>query len=564
MNPFLATDGYKTAHHLMYPKGTKRVYSNFTPRSAKHGPVGTTKVVLFGVQMVTRQIHDMFYENFFSKDKEKVIKEIEREYSMYLGTYYNADHISRLWDLQRLPINIKTLPEGSRVNIGVPVLTITNTLDDFYWLPNFLETLISTLLWKPITSATIADAHKQSLLKWATKTDKENLGFVDYQAHDFSMRGLDSIDAAISSGLGHATSFLGSDSLPVIHGARKYYHQGGAVVHSINATEHSVMCAGGKEDEIETFRHLMRTFPTGGLSIVSDTWDLWKVLDTTLVELREEILARDGKIVIRPDSGDPADILCGIEVKDVDSDSEAAFEDYCQEFLEVIIKEETAHGEQGSPESGYFRWQGKVYYVTYDPDWNRYDKQFYFIDNLGDNLTKVEVELTTAQKGVIQSLWETFGGAVNDQGYKVLDSHIGAIYGDSINLARQEDICSRLAAKGFASTNVVFGIGSFTYQYNTRDTFGFAMKATHVTIQNESGELEHRSIFKDPITDDGTKKSAKGLLKVVKDPEVGYKVIDQVSFEEEMEGELRPIYINGLFYSHLNLEAIRKRIKENK
>ena len=295
------------------------------------------------------------------------------------------------------------------------------------------------------------------------------------------MRGMDSVSATISSGLGHATSFMGSDSLPVIHGAREYYDETGFVIGSVSATEHSVMCAGGSEsgDEIATFRHLMKTFPNGILSVVSDTWDLWKVLTEYLPELKDEILARDGKLVIRPDSGDPVDIICGTHL------------------------------------------------ISHKPE----------------------------EKGMIQLLWDVFGGTINDQGYKVLDSHIGAIYGDSITIGRAQEICKRLESKGFASTNIVFGIGSFTYQYNTRDTFGFAMKATYVVVNGEG-----RAIFKDPITDDGTKKSAKGLLHVGINDNLDYFLQDQATWDMEQSGELKMIFLNGEFHNEITLSEIRTRI----
>jgi nicotinamide phosphoribosyltransferase len=300
------------------------------------------------------------------------------------------------------------------------------------------------------------------------------------------MRGMDSVEAVISSGVAHLTSFMGSDSLPAIYGARKYYGAKDAVCGSVNATEHSVMCAGGKEDEVETFRRLLETYPTGILSVVSDTWDLWKVCTEHVVTLKDEIMNRDGKLVIRPDSGDPVDILCGLETS--------------------MLHE----------------------YRFEDPQY----------------------------KGVIELLWDVFGGIVNEQGYKVLDPHIGAIYGDSITIDRADEICDRLEAKGFASTNVVLGIGSFTYQYNTRDTFGFAMKATYVEVNGEG-----REIFKDPITDDGTKKSATGLLHVTKHNENGYMLVDKVSWENEANGELQTIYKDGQFSNTTDLETIRKRLK---
>jgi len=491
INSFLLTDGYKTGHHQQYPKGTTLVYSNFTPRSNKYAPKGCDQVVSFGQQMMVKNIHSFFQEGFFNQPKETVCREIKNELSMYLGTEYDTTHIEKLHDLGYLPITVKAITEGTLVPIKVPVLTVYNTLPEFYWLPNFLETIISNLLWKPMTSATIAYTYKKVLTKWAEKTDKDNVGFVLWQGHDFSMRGLDSPDATITSGLGHLTSFNGTDSLPAIYGARRFYNETGFVGGSVPATEHSVMCAGGKEDEIETFRRLLKTYPTGILSVVSDTWDLWKVCTEHVVTLKDEILARDGKFVIRPDSGDPVDILCG----------------------------------------------------SVNPA--------YRTGIAGKNRTN----WTPAEKGVIELLWDIFGGTVNEQGYKVLDPHIGAIYGDSITIDRANEICSRLEAKGFASTNVVLGIGSFTYQYNTRDTFGFAMKATYVEVNGEA-----REIFKDPITDDGTKKSATGLLSV-HNGDGAYILRDRTSWLGEDSGDLQVIYRNGHFHNITTLEEIRTRLK---
>jgi len=204
MNPFLATDGYKTGHHKMYPENTTLVNSNFTPRSNRHAPSYMTHVVSFGQQMVMRQIKKMFDEDFFrtqerralskiqadpsnyiKKLKDRVCGEIKKEYSTYLGTDYDVSHIEALWDLGYLPITVKALPEGTLVPMGVPVLTIYNTLPQFYWLTNFLETLISNLLWKPMTSATIAFNYKQILAKAAMETDRDNIGFIEFQGHDF-------------------------------------------------------------------------------------------------------------------------------------------------------------------------------------------------------------------------------------------------------------------------------------------------------------------------------------------------------------------------------------------
>ncbi|WP_054851093.1 nicotinate phosphoribosyltransferase [Olleya sp. ITB9] len=482
MNGLLLTDGYKTGHHQQYPKGTEEVYSNWTPRSNKYAPKGCDKVLSFGQQYVFKWLHDYFEDNFFSKPKAQVCNELKEELSLYLGTDYDVTHYEELHDLQYLPIKVKSLPEGVEVPIRVPMVTVVNTDKKFYWITNFLETILSTMLWQPMTSASIALRYKRIFKNWILKTDKNNLAFIDFQGHDFSMRGMGGLQSAISSGMGHASVFLGSDTLPIISSLRNYYKAEGFVVGSVNATEHSVMCAGTKDDEIGTFKTLMNTYPTGILSVVSDTWDLWKVLTDYLPILKDDVLARDGKLVIRPDSGDPVDIICG----------EAS--------------------------------------------------------ELGGKLPK--------DKGVVELLWDIFGGTVNDQGFKVLDSHIGAIYGDSITTERAENICQRLSNKGFATSNVVLGIGSFTYQFNTRDTFGFAMKATSVVVNGK-----RREVFKDPITDDGVKKSAKGLIKVdLVDGE--YVLVDQVTPEEENKGELQVIYENGQFLNPITLQEIRDRVNK--
>jgi nicotinamide phosphoribosyltransferase len=533
MNPLLLTDGYKTGHHQQYPKGTTLVYSNFTPRSNKYAPKGCNEVVVFGTQMVMQQLHEAFLNDFFSRRKEDVCGEMKRELSMYLGTDYDVSHFEALHDLGYLPICVKSLPEGTKVPMKVPVLTIYNTHPDFYWVTNYLETILSNLLWKPMTSATIAHQYRKVLTKWMEKTDAERAWFIDWQGHDFSMRGMDSVEAVISSGLGHLTSFLGSDSLPTIYGARKYYGAEGMVCGSVNATEHSVMCAGGKEDEVHTFRRLLETYPTGILSVVSDTWDLWKVCTEHVVTLKDEILARDGKLVIRPDSGDPVDILCGLDKK-------------------------------------YEVRDGQVY--NWVNDYKDYGSGQH--KDISGYTEKSDNSLSE-HKGVIELLWDVFGGTINEQGYKVLDPHIGAIYGDSITIDRADEICKRLEDKGFASTNVVLGIGSFTYQYNTRDTFGFAMKATYVELMeekttdygNSSTEVPirvkvGREIFKDPITDDGTKKSATGLLAVFKDEINGsYQLHDRCDWKTEGTGELKTIYINGEFHNQTTLTQIRSLLK---
>src|ERR1035437_9547490 len=158
MNSALLADGYKTGHHQQYPMGTTKVYSNYTPRSNNYAPKECTEVVVFGTQLMIKQLHEHFEENFFKpnsrniKTKNEICQEIKTELSLYLGFDYDVTHFEELWDLGYLPIKIKALEEGTLCPIKVPMLTIYNTLPEFYWITNYLETIISNLIWKPMTS----------------------------------------------------------------------------------------------------------------------------------------------------------------------------------------------------------------------------------------------------------------------------------------------------------------------------------------------------------------------------------------------------------------------------
>lgn len=483
MNPLLLTDGYKVDHRRQYPEGTTLVYSNWTPRKSRIENVD--EVVFFGLQyFIKKYIIEDFESSFFRQPKEEVVKKYARRINNYLGeNQVGSKHIEDLHDLGYIPMVFKALPEGASVPVRVPMFTMYNTKPEFFWLTNYFETLLSAVIWLPCNSATIARQYRKVLDRFAKETSSVP-EFVNWQAHDFSMRGMGGVEAAVTSAAGHLLSFTGTDTIPAIDFFEEYYNANSdkeLIGGSVAATEHSVMCMGTTEGEFETFERLItKVYPKGIVSIVSDTWDLWKVLTDYLPRLKNNIVSREGKVVVRPDSGDPIHILCG----------------------------------------------------------NPYGK------------TEEE------RKGVIKLLWDVFGGTINDKGYKELVPQIGAIYGDSITIERATKICEKLKEKGFASTNVVLGIGSFTYQYNTRDTFGFAMKATYGEVNGEG-----RAIFKDPITDDGTKKSAKGLMKI--ELENGtYKLIDQVSWDEEKKGELKEVFRDGKLLIDYSLAGIRKTINE--
>lgn len=473
----LYKDFYKTDHRRQYPDGTTKVYSNLTARISRMALVN--HVVVFGIQYFLEDfLKRRFDSSFFEVPKKTVIDQYKRRMDTSLGKdTIDVKHLEDLHDLGYLPLKIKALREGTLCPLKTPILTITNTHPNFAWLPNFLETIISNCLWHPITSATIAYEYRKMLHKYAKETS-DVPEFVKWQGHDFSMRGQTSFESSLVSGGAHLTSFTGTDTIPAIDWLEKFYMADAEkelIGGSVPATEHSVMCMGGQETEYETYKRLItKVYPKGIVSIVSDTWDYWKVLTETLPSLKNEIMSRDGKIVVRPDSGDPYKIICGD------------------------------------------------------------------LFGSGEN-----------QKGTMKILWDTFGGTINYKGYKQLDPHIGVIYGDSITPEKCHAILEGLRIQGFASTNIVFGIGSYTYQYVTRDTFGFAMKATYGIVNGTPME-----IFKDPVTDGGFKKSAKGLLRVNED----LTLSECVTETEENEGLLETVFLDGKITSKTSLEEIRRII----
>lgn len=574
------TDGYKVGHGPLYATGTQSVNSNLTPRSDKIYLRNCThfydgRLVFIGAQGAVQEVHEMWQDSFFNLPKEVAIGRFARRMAVYLGGKVKAEEqLSELHDLGYLPLNIKALPEGVRVKMGVPVLTITNTISSTFWLVNYLETVLSDLIWKPATNATIAYEYKEICKHFAAKTGVDDFT-VSIQCHDFSMRGMSGPEDAARSGFAHLTSFIGTDTLPAMDYAEDYYDADpdGLIAISVVATEHAVATSNilyleqervsrfspnpRLEAETEFMRDLItRLHPNGIVSYVADSFDFWSVLTEILPQLKDTILAREskglepGKLVIRPDSGDPADVICGIEVRTVESIDAAA-----EELVEQV-RTETGFGECGPSEaSDIFFINGEHVEVTIGIDWNRRDKTYYYEDGYEITSHKV-VTLTAEEKGAIQVLWETFGGTETEKGYKLLDSHIGLIYGDSITTKRAVDILQRLANKGFASGNVVFGVGSYTYQCNTRDTFGFVVKATHTVVDSTAID-----IFKDPKTD-SKKKSAKGLLFVGYNSDGGYVLEDQATAEEEAspDNKLQTFYLDGKFTRRTTLDEIRARL----
>lgn len=492
-NALEMADSYKTGHHRQYPDGTQFVFSNLTARSSKLSNLpeeARDGVVLFGLSyFVQEYLGNKWNQTFFHGDRDLVCRSYYERMSAYINDpNFSIQHMKDLHDLGYLPILIRALPEGTVVPYKVPMLSITNTHPDFGWLTNYLETIMSNVLWMPITSATTARFYRALMNEYADLTGGEK-GFVPFAGHDFSMRGMPGLEAACISGAGHLTSFCGTDTIPAVSFLEQYYYAENwdgeyPVGCSVPATEHSVMSLGTDTGEFETFRSLiLDKYPDGIISIVSDTWDLWRVLTEYMPLLKDEIKARGmrsvlNKVVIRPDSGDPVKIMCG------------------------------------------------------DPD---------------------ALEGSPRRKGVIQLLWDTFGGTINEKGFKRLDPCVGAIYGDSITPERCHKIMHGLYENGFETTCMVFGIGSYTYQCVTRDTHGLAVKATWGQVNGEA-----REIYKDPTTDDGTKKSLRGLFRVLRRDDGSLYVEDRVP---DTKGcIMHTAFKDGVPMNMPSLKDIRKRL----
>lgn len=488
-NPIYMIDFYKADHRRQYPEGTTEIYSNMTARGARYNhslmPDFGDFIVVFGIQHFIEDYLISRWNEFFQSEKEPMLNEYKAEMcEAFCVNDFDVSHLSALHDLGYLPIKIKAIPEGVKVPLGVPFLTVVNTHPDFFWLTNYIETALSAYLWKPITCATNAYVFKRMLKEFQSETSTFN-GYLDYQAHDFSFRGMSCVEDAAICGAAHLTAFKGTDCLPAILLLGHTYYASDFIApvgNSVPATEHSVMCAGGRDGELETIRRLLvDVYPEGIVSIVADTYNLWTFITTYLEHLYPIIIQRPGTLVIRPDSGNPFDIILG---------------------------------DKSAPEK------------------------------------------SAPYTGALELLWQLFGGTINDKGFKVLNNKVRLIYGDAITFELAQDILTEMKRRGFSAENIVFGIGSYTYQYISRDTLGFAIKATSAVINGK-----RQSLIKDPITSSGLKRSAKGLLRVDFSEQEGKFVLTQdVSKEEEEKGELLTMFENGSHRTAYSLHEIRTAI----
>lgn len=487
----LLSDGYKQVHAEQFPKGLTKLVSYLTPRRSRL--VTEDEMVFFGLQAFCQKyLIDYFNDNFFGIDENEVVRQYTRVIDVMLGKgNYNLQKVINLHRLGYLPLDIHAIPEGTMVPMGVPCIEITNTHPDYAWVVQWVESLMSSEMWKPCVHATVGHMYRRIVNKWYKETVDDNIP--RHKAiSDFGFRGMSCREEATKASAAWLLSFSGTATIPAIPFLEKYYLcncESELVGTNAISTEHSVMSSNFAVDgdEVTMIRRLLNEiYPHASFSMVSDTYDYWNLVQNILPQVKEDVLGHDGKLLIRPDSGDVVDI----SVK------------------------------------------------------------------------------------TIAALWDIFGGSINSKGYKVLDPHIGCVYGDSVTPNRANTIYKRLARNGFASNNIVFGAGSFSFTcYEgadgtlspyTRDTFNVAVKATAGWI----GE-RYIPIFKDPKTDRETsfsfKKSHRGCIKVFRD-EDGHLTFTQGHdhIDHDFGGDaMKRVFCNGLMVTPSTLQEIRKRLNNN-
>ena len=479
----LMSDTYKHTHPRMYPQNLTKLVSYLTPR--KNMSPEFPNMVFFGLQaFIMEYLVAGFNEQFFYRP----IGEVEADYKHYMDIQIGVENtewpkIEALHKLGYLPLEIRALPEGSIVNMGIPVVEMTNTHPDFAWVVQWVECILQAELWAPCCYATIGKAYHNLAEKYYSETTDGADPFMAMA--DFGMRGMSCMEDSIRTSASWLLSFNKTSTIPALPYIDAYYFAKcgkNGIGKGAVSTEHSVMGANYAIDGDEiTFvkRLLTELYPNTSFSMVSDTYDYWNMVENTIPACKAEIMAHNGKLLIRPDSGN---------------------------IVDISIR-------------------------------------------------------------TIEKLWKEFGGTINSKGYKELDPHIGMIYGDGCTLDRVAEIYDILQQRGYAATNIVFGVGAFCFHMLpgfskptiiTRDTFGMAMKATY-------GEFGDKKLFiyKDPKTDEGNlKKSHKGCCSVFR-PEGAVAYLCRDRYKEWIPDEytmLKTVFKDGKITRYDDFMNIRRRM----
>ena len=307
INTLSRTDVYKMGHMEQYAPGTSRVYSYLQARSRR----AYSHCAFFGLQYYLREY---LHQGISHNDAERFIH--RRRQVLGVSSPDVDRRIMALAELGYWPVEIKAVPEGTVLPVQNVLMTLESTMDDFHWAPGFLESLLLKV-WYPTTCLTNSMAYRRA----AEEFTRQDTRFL---VHDFGYRSDTSEESAAISGAAHLVAFSGSDTLVAQDFIDYHYNEIGQLrppcyMSSVPATEHSVMCSYGRENEMQAFEQMLDLYPSGIVSIVSDTYSIWDVCTKILPALKSRILSRNGRVVIRPDSGDPVKILCGDEDAEIGS-----------------------------------------------------------------------------------------------------------------------------------------------------------------------------------------------------------------------------------------------------
>lgn len=582
MKSLKVTDGYKVYHIEQYPQQVSSMYGNLTARGDKHFQrvftgndifgESNNKYVAFGMQQAIKEITRNFNETFFSIEADKAVADMVLTLKNYIGAeQIIVDALYKLHKVGHLPITIKTVNEGDFINMNSPCMTV-ETDDGFAWLMGYLEPIITNMTWKSITNATTALEYFKIAKHYGDLTGTNEIA-MKFGFHDFSSRGMSGMEDATRSGVPHLLFFSGTESI----GALDYieenydydYETEGALAGSIRATEHSVSTTnifyniekmGIQNDpdrlklgEEEFFRrYITQVYPNGIIAYVADSFDFYGFLYDILPNFKKEIEARDGKVVIRPDSFD-------CPVKGVLGDRETPFfltMDEARDYASKTIKE-------GIRTNGSLSKPVKVrvmdIYVTFS-----LTKSHTFIDKMKgikfeDNIGYEYTDATPEETGAIVKLMEIFGYTLNEKGYAELNPKIGLIYGDGFTLPRTNQLFKGLRLMGIATSNIVIGVGAGSYQWNSRDTLGIAYKATSFSYYSPEGKKMDVDVYKDPKGSD--KKSAKGLFEA-KYVDGVWDIKDSVKRSEMESDDMKVLYEDGKL-NEVKFSEIRNNIDKN-
>ena len=580
-NPLLLIDFYKSTHHEQYPAGLTKMVSYYTPRMSRLKDVDT--VTFFGLQAFIKEyLIDGFNAGFFSRPEDEVVAEYERilDYTLGKGAY-ESQKIRDLHQLGYLPLEISAVPEGKRTKVGVPQIEITNTHPNFVWLVNTIETMLSCTMWHTQVSAEVGYRYRKIVDAWVARTCDDNVN-PRKMLGDFSMRGQHSVESAIKSSAAWTLSFDNTATVPAIMWLEDNYKcdvTKDTVAYGAISTEHSVMCSNYAVDgdEITHIKRLLtEIYPNHSFSMVSDSYDYWRLVTELLPQCKAEILAHNGTLSIRGDSGNPVEILAGKNIHYIDE-----IEDFSDPI--AYIKEWARDWEIDGDGDEYFYCDGKYYKAHIVCDWTNErgawtDTKYYYVDDY--SVTIEEVAPNAELLGTVWALDQIVGHTINAKGYKVLNPKLKAIYGDSIIPDYAEEVYRRLEAQGYAANNVAMGVGSmsmmalvgkdettgklvFAGEHNgtncgpyTRDTFGIAVKATYA--EDENGNPIN--IFKQPKAL-AWKKSQKGCCIVSLD---GMSYTDEHTYFETVLAEgnnlLELVFQDGHLLQEYTLDEVRKNL----